>query len=185
MNAARGSIETAWNRVSTLTPCHFMSSFVHLVTQLMSTRYVFDGSLRNSSQLQLTGCRTNPSMVKRHWSSRIRGVGPADSTGQSSTRYWPGGIRPACSGLRRRPKNPRETNPSPMAPRTSLLALQNLGNSGAGGPPCRNKRAGHGDQKAGSHKHDHHPDAEDVEVLVGNGCPRCNLAHQDQDVAVY
>src|SRR5256886_10129604 len=78
------------------------------------------------SQVQLTGCRTNPSMVKRHWSSRIRGVGPADSTGQSSTRYWPGGIRPACSGLRRRPKNPRETNPSPMAPQTSLLALPDL-----------------------------------------------------------
>src|SRR3989441_9108741 len=116
MNAARGSSETAWNGVSTLTPCHFMSSFVHLVTQLMSTTYVFDGSLRNSSQLQLTGCRTNPSMVKRHWSSRIRGVGPDDSTGQSSTRYWPGGIRPACSGWRRLPKNPRETNRSAKAP---------------------------------------------------------------------
>ena len=41
----------------------------------------------------------------------MRGVGPADSTGKSRVRYWPGGIRLASSpGGCRRPTKPRDTN---------------------------------------------------------------------------
>jgi hypothetical protein len=42
------------------------------------------------------------------------GVGPAESTGKSRIRYWPGGMRLATSGSTRRPRNPREKNSLPM-----------------------------------------------------------------------
>src|SRR5690348_1477378 len=89
-----------------------MSSLVHLVTQLMSTVYVWVGSFVKSAQLQVTGLRTSPSMVNDHLSSGVWGVGPADRTGQSVTRYCPGGRRLSTSAGRRRPRNPREINPA-------------------------------------------------------------------------
>src|SRR3712207_8079725 len=52
---------------------------------------------------------TSPSIEKVHWSSGTRGVGPAERTGKSFTRYCPGGTRPAVSACRRLPTNPRET----------------------------------------------------------------------------
>src|ERR1700675_3227371 len=91
-----------------------MSSLVHLVTQLMSTVYVCLGSARNWSQVQCPGVPTRPSMVRLHWSSLVRGVGPADSTGKSLTRYCPGGTRLARSASRRFPKKPRDTKWSPI-----------------------------------------------------------------------
>src|SRR5438270_6669180 len=119
MNAALGSSSTASRSVSTPTAFHFMSSWVHLVTQLISTRYSLDGRARNCVQVQVTGWRTNPSIVKLHCSVRIRGVGPAESTGKLLTRYWPGGTRSARSGWGRLPVKPRETNFSAI-PRCSL-----------------------------------------------------------------
>src|SRR5437867_3469114 len=67
------------------------------------------GSARKASQLQL--CRSPVSLVtvNSHLSRSTRGVGPADSTGKSSTRYCPGG-RLAVEGPRL-PLNPGDTLP--------------------------------------------------------------------------
>ena len=66
------------------------------------------GSARNSSHDHDTGLSTRPVMEKVHSSSGVYGVGPAERTGKSSTRYWPGGMRVGSTSLRRRPKKPRE-----------------------------------------------------------------------------
>ena len=93
-----------------------VSNFDHLVTQWMSPRHVVRGSASNSAQLQLaSGC--GPSLsVKRQFAASTRGVGPIDSTGKSSSRYWPGGNRPATSLPGGRPKNPRVVMRSVRAP---------------------------------------------------------------------
>src|SRR5918998_3348673 len=81
----------------------------------MSTVKVCEGSWTNSCQDQLTGSRTNPSIENRHWSSGMRGVGPAERTGKSRTRYCPGGMRPAAPSCRRLPVKPREMKFPTMA----------------------------------------------------------------------
>ena len=68
-----------------------MSSFDHFVTQWMSTVTVSAGSSRNSSHVHDTGSSTSPSIRKLHSSSGVCGVGPAESTGKSVSRYCPGG----------------------------------------------------------------------------------------------
>src|SRR5437762_377343 len=93
---------------STETPFQFVSSFDHFVTQWMSTVKVSAGSSMNSAQLHEIGSSTSPVIEKLHWSSGVCGVGPADSTGKSVVRYWPGGIRLGSATGRRRPVNPRE-----------------------------------------------------------------------------
>ena len=45
--------------------------------------------------------------MKLHSSSGVCGVGPAERTGKSSVRYWPGGMRPPSSSASRRPWKPR------------------------------------------------------------------------------
>src|SRR5215218_348608 len=62
-----------------------------------------------------------PSIRSRHSSVETSGVGPAVSTGKPGSLYWPGGSRSAkSSGVRRRPLNPRETNPfTSVSSRTS------------------------------------------------------------------
>src|SRR4051794_41568056 len=74
----------------------------------MSTVNVSCGSARNSSHVHDAASSTAPSIVKVHSSSGVRGVGPADSTGKSSTVYWPGGTLEGSTSRRRRPPNPRE-----------------------------------------------------------------------------
>jgi hypothetical protein len=64
--------------VSTETPSHSVSNFDHFVTQWMSFVTASDGSARSSSHVQLTGSAP-PSIVNVHSSSRVCGVGPADS----------------------------------------------------------------------------------------------------------
>src|SRR5262249_21379316 len=76
----------------------------------MSRVTVSLGSARNSSQLHRFGWSTSPVIERLHWESAVRGVGPADRTGKSLTRYWPGGSRAPSSSSRRRPLNPRVTN---------------------------------------------------------------------------
>jgi hypothetical protein len=66
------------------------------------------GRERNSCQVQEVGFVTAPRMAKLHWSSGVRGVGPAESTGKSGVTYWPGGMRDGSMVDRRRPVNPRE-----------------------------------------------------------------------------
>src|SRR5260370_14253516 len=68
------------------------------------------GSLRNSSHDQLRGLSISPSMTKLHSATGIRGVGPADNTGKSLTRYCPGGKRELLAVSRRLPRNPRDMN---------------------------------------------------------------------------
>src|ERR1700687_4681014 len=89
----------------------------------MSTVKVWLGSLRNASQPHVTGDFTRPSIVNDHRSSGVCGVGPAERTGKSVTRYWPGGRRSSTSAGRRRPRNPREIKPAML----SLLAERSDG----------------------------------------------------------
>src|SRR2546421_11768694 len=74
----------------------------------MSVRTCSLGSARNCSHDHDTGSSTRPVIEKVHSSKEGYGVGPADSTGKSSTRYWPGGMRVVSTSVRRRPKKPRE-----------------------------------------------------------------------------
>src|SRR5215218_5704781 len=105
-------VSTSSSRVSTETPSQRVPSFDHLVTQWMSVVISSEGSCVNSSHIHLFGSSTSPTMEKSHSSRGVRGVGPAERTGKPSSRYWPGGSLSSC--LLRRPKNPRETNPSLM-----------------------------------------------------------------------
>src|SRR5258706_3727098 len=115
------SISTCSSNVSRLTPSHFISRCVHLVTQEISTTYFCMGSFRNSSHVHEIFCLTRPSMVKVHLLRGVYGVGPAERTGKSSVRYWPGGMRSFLSPPRRLPVKPRETNrSSDMAPPSTL-----------------------------------------------------------------
>src|SRR5262245_25716642 len=68
--------------VSTETPRQTVSSFDHLVTQWMSRVISSLGRARNSSQVQPRGSSNSPTMEKSHRSGAVRGVGPADSTGE-------------------------------------------------------------------------------------------------------
>src|SRR6266511_3340582 len=60
-------------------------------------------------------------MLKVQRSSGVRGVGPAESTGKSRVRYWPGGTRFATSDSRRLPTNPREMKRSAICPPVELV----------------------------------------------------------------
>src|SRR5438034_7387197 len=51
-------------------------------------------------------------MEKSQAESGVCGVGPAESTGKPRSRYCPGGSLPLVSPGFRRPRNPREMNPS-------------------------------------------------------------------------
>src|SRR5216684_5273239 len=112
--ATLGSYSTWCSKVSTETPSQWVSNLVHLVTQLMSTVGVSWGRASNSCQVQRFGSFTCPSIEKSHRSRGVCGVGPAESTGKPRSRYCPGGSRPATSLFWRRPRNPREMNPSLM-----------------------------------------------------------------------
>ncbi len=66
------------------------------------------GSARNSSHVHSRCSSTSPTTVNVHCSSGVRGVGPAESTGESGVTYWPGGTR-SRGPPSRRPRKPRET----------------------------------------------------------------------------
>src|SRR5215469_6908479 len=51
-------------------------------------------------------------MEKSHFARGVCGVGPAERTGKPRSRYCPGGSLPLVSLCWRRPRNPREKNPS-------------------------------------------------------------------------
>src|SRR5438128_1165216 len=74
----------------------------------MSLVIVWVGSLRNSSQVQFFSLSTSPVIENVQSVSGVRGVGPAERTGKSLTRYWPGGRRPACPWSLGRPRKARE-----------------------------------------------------------------------------
>src|SRR5258708_26512296 len=74
----------------------------------MSRVIVSVGSLRNSSHVQFLSLSTSPVIENVQSVSGVRGVGPAERTGKSLTRYCPGGRRSACPWSRGRPWNARE-----------------------------------------------------------------------------
>src|SRR4029453_8881788 len=81
--------------------------------QWMSPSKVDPGRVCASSQVHSLGVLTRPSTFSRQSARLTRGGGPAVSTGNPGSAYWPGGSLvacPACSGRRRR-LNPRDTNP--------------------------------------------------------------------------
>src|SRR5215218_2304016 len=82
----------------------------------MSVVISSEGSARNSSHVHRLGSSISPVIVKSHSSKGVRGVGPAERTGNPSTRYWPGGRRESSSVRLRRPRKPREKNPSLIPP---------------------------------------------------------------------
>src|SRR5215210_2508218 len=116
------AVSTPSSKVSTETPSQVVPSFDHLVTQWMSVVISSEGSARNFSHVHLLGSSTSPTIEKSHSSCGVSGVGPAESTGKPSSRYWPGGSPSSC--LLRRPKKPREKNPSLMFSTSSLFHLQ-------------------------------------------------------------
>src|SRR5216684_2707131 len=121
--ATLGSYSTWCSKVSTETPSQWVSNLVHLVTQLMSTVGVSWGRASNSCQVQRFGSFTCPSIEKSHRSRGVCGVGPAESTGKPRSRYCPGGSLPLVSLGWRRPRNPREKNPSLIVSPPALLSL--------------------------------------------------------------
>ena len=96
--------------MSSETPRKLVPSLDHLVTQWMSQGTSSNAAAaRSSSQLQLLGAPTMPSISKRQSSVLTLGVGPAVRTGKPDSMYWPGGTRSrSSSGMRRRPPKPRE-----------------------------------------------------------------------------
>src|SRR5687767_5711564 len=116
------AVSTPSSKVSTETPSQVVPSFDHLVTQWMSFVISSEGSCPNSSHVQRLGSSTSPTIEKSHSSCGVWGVGPAESTGKPFSRYCPGGSPLSC--LLRRPKKPREKNPSLMFRTSSLFHLQ-------------------------------------------------------------
>src|SRR5438094_4771048 len=80
----------------------------------MSTVIVSAGNLRNAFQSHLRRTSVPSLIVNSHWSSGMRGVGPADKTGKSVVRYCPGGS--FASDALRRPEKPREIIPIYTSP---------------------------------------------------------------------
>ena len=83
--------------MSTETPVQSVSSLVHVVTQWMSTVMSSRGSAWNSSHVHVRSSLIAPVIWKSQRSSGVSGVGPAESTGKSCSRYWPGGSRSSSS----------------------------------------------------------------------------------------
>src|SRR5579859_6207670 len=61
-------------------------------------------------------------MEKSQAESFVCGVGPAESTGKPRSRYCPSGSLPLVSLGWRRPRNPREKEPSPIVSPPALLS---------------------------------------------------------------
>src|SRR5215813_2679814 len=95
--------------VSRDTPRQWVPNLDHLVTQWMSTVGSSAGSAWKAVQSQRWTCPVSVVIRSSHLPVSTRGVGPADSTGKSVTRYCPGGsFSPVAP---RRPEKPGDTMP--------------------------------------------------------------------------
>src|SRR4051812_23913742 len=74
----------------------------------MSRVMVSNGSALKPSVLHSFSLATMPSIRKLQSSGSTIGVGPAVSTGQPDSAYWPGGSLSPYSSCRLRPPKPRE-----------------------------------------------------------------------------
>src|SRR5690349_7344419 len=104
------AVSTPSISASTETPFQTESSFVHFVTQWMSTVMSSAGKALNWSHVQVLGSSISPVMEKVHFVRSTRGVGPAERTGNPFSTYCPGGTRELLASSRRRPLKPREMN---------------------------------------------------------------------------
>lgn len=93
--------------VSSDTPSQVVPNLDQRVTQCRSTVTVSVGNSRKDFQSHRCKTLLPSSIANFQRSSEMRGVGPADKTGKSVVRYWPGGN--FASADVRRPENPRET----------------------------------------------------------------------------
>src|SRR5215469_14806195 len=91
---------------SSETPSQDVPNFDQCVTQCKSTVIVSVGNPRNDFQSHRFKTLLPSSIVNSQRSREICGVGPADNTGKSVVRYWPGGS--LASASLRRPAKPRE-----------------------------------------------------------------------------
>src|SRR5882757_8565565 len=98
--AYSAAVSTSASKVSNETPCQVVSSLDHLVTQWMSTVDVSTPSATNCRHVHRCTVPVSVVTVNSQSDSLTLGVGPAESTGKSLVRYWPGGSRSAA-GLRR------------------------------------------------------------------------------------
>src|SRR3954452_22929264 len=94
---------------STATPSQAVLNFDQAVTQWMSRVILVWGSALNSNQFHILIERGPTFSVKVQSAGSIRGVGPAVSTGELSTKWCPGGILAVVSDPEWRPLNPRVT----------------------------------------------------------------------------
>ena len=99
-------MSTPSSRVSNDTPSQLVASLDQWVTQWRSTVTFSLGRAWKPFQSQRRCSPVSLAMVNSQSSRSMLGVGPADRTGKSSTRYWPGG---SSTLGRRRPLNPRDT----------------------------------------------------------------------------
>src|SRR5215207_2013795 len=88
------------SRVSSETPRQPVSSLDQRVTQWMSTVTDSAGKAISSDQLHRWLSPSSVVTVNSQASSGMRGVGPAERTGKSLVRYWPGGSCRLVSRLR-------------------------------------------------------------------------------------
>src|ERR1700738_3697571 len=93
--AYSAAVSTLASNVSSATPCHVVSSLDHLVTQWMSTVDVSTPSATNCGHDHRCTSPVSVVIVNSQSVSLTLGVGPADRTGKSLVRYWPGGGRAA------------------------------------------------------------------------------------------
>src|SRR5436190_2444262 len=100
-------VSTSAKRRSSDTPRHGIASFDQCVTQWMSTSMSCRPRARKESQSHRWTAPSSVVMLNVHSDLETIGVGPADRTGQSSTRVWPGGSRGSRS--RDRPVKPLVT----------------------------------------------------------------------------
>src|SRR5215470_10851685 len=91
-----------------VTPRQWVSSFDQVVTQWMSTWTLVCGKAASSAQLHSPSILPPLLSVNPHDARSACGVGPADSTGKSLVRCWPGGTRSRGTSGPLRRRNPRE-----------------------------------------------------------------------------
>src|SRR6202051_2652384 len=94
------------NSVSSETPCQWVPSLDHWVTQWMSVVMSSAGSAVNCFQSHRVVSPVSVVIVNFQVAVLTGGVGPAWRTGNPRSRYWPGG---SLGSSRLRPPKPRDT----------------------------------------------------------------------------
>src|SRR5580692_404731 len=110
-------VSTPSSSVSRETPCQWVPSLDHWVTQWMSVVMSSSGSAVNCFQFQRVVPPVSVVTVNVQVARLTCGVGPAWRTGKPRSRYWPGG---SLGSSRRRPVKPRVMTLMWCPPRSSV-----------------------------------------------------------------